>query len=104
MDIHPTAKIASSALIDRTWPKGIHIGRDSRICAEAVILTHDMSRGVYFHTSVGERCIVGERAIILPGISIGDDCYIMPGSLVNRDIPPNSRVMGNPAKLMGING
>jgi acetyltransferase-like isoleucine patch superfamily enzyme len=63
-------------------------------------LTHDMSRGLYPHTKVGERCAVGERAIILPGMSIGDDCYIVPDSLVNRDVPANSTVMGNAAKVI----
>lgn len=104
MDIHPSARIAKTALIDRTFPKGIHIRADVVIDEEAVVLTHDMSRGVYLHTEIGENTIIGARAIILPGITVGRDCVVMPGALVNRDVPPGSRVMGNPAKVVEADG
>jgi acetyltransferase-like isoleucine patch superfamily enzyme len=99
MDIHPTAQIQPTALIDRTWPKGIHIGADCQIEDEAVVLTHDLTRGIYLHTTIGRRSRIGQRAIILPGLSIGEDCIVMPGALVTRDMPPNSIAIGNPAKI-----
>ena len=40
-DIHPSAWIAETALIDRTWPKGVHIEAECFIDEEAVVLTHD---------------------------------------------------------------
>lgn len=98
MDIQPTAWIASSALIDRTYPKGIHIGAGCYIDEHAVVLTHDLTRGLYLHTTVGDRTIVGARAIIMPGITVGQDCVVAPGSLVNRDIPDGTHVIGNPAR------
>jgi hypothetical protein len=49
-DIHPSAWIAETALIDRTWPKGVHIEADCFIDEEAVVLTHDMTRGIYVDT------------------------------------------------------
>ena len=97
MDIHPTARIAPSALIDRTWPRGIHIGLGCVICEEAVVLTHDMTRGVYLDTRLGARCHVGARAIIMPGITIGDDCVVAPGALVTKDMPAGHYALGNPA-------
>src|SRR4051812_24076267 len=66
MDIHPTADIAGSAQIDRTWPRGIHIGEGTRIDEYAVVLTHDMTRGIYLHTRIGARCYVAPRAIVMP--------------------------------------
>lgn len=96
MDIHPTAWIAPTALIDRTWPKGVHIGQDVQIAEEAVVLTHDLTRGMYRDTRVGARTVIGARAIILPGMTIGADCDIAPGALVNRDIPDGHEVLGNP--------
>lgn len=99
MDIHPSARIATTALIDRTWPRGIHIGADVVICEEAVMLTHDLTRGIYMNTRIGERCHVGARGIILPGVTIGDDCVVMPGALVNRDMPPAHEAIGNPAQI-----
>lgn len=97
MDIHPTARIAPSALIDRTWPRGIHIGPDCIICDEAVMLTHDLTRGVYLDTRLGARCHVGARAIIMPGVTIGDDCVVAPGALVTKDLPAGHFALGNPA-------
>ena len=99
MDIDPTAKIDPTALIDRTWPKGVHIGAHCRIGAEAVILTHDLTRGLYLDTRIGARTKIGARAIILPGVTIGEDCVIMPGALVRTDVPDSSVALGNPAEI-----
>lgn len=100
MDIHPTAWIAASALIDRTWPRGIHIGADCVIAEEAVVLTHDMTRGIYMDTRIGDGTTVGARAIIMPGITVGRNCTILPGTLVNRDLPDGTMVAGNPARIV----
>ena len=97
MDIHPSVSIAETALIDRTYPRGIHIARDCVIGEEVVILTHDMTRGIYVDTRVGAGTLVGARAIILPGITVGEACIIQPGALVNRDVPDFHIAEGNPA-------
>lgn len=102
MDIHPSAVVDPSALIDRTWPKGIHIAAGCRICEEAVVLTHDLTRGVYLDTRVGTRSWIGPRAIILPGVTIGEDCLVMPGALVRTDMPDRSIAIGNPAEVRPI--
>lgn len=99
MDIHPTAWIAPTALIDRTWPKGVHIGAQCIIDEEAVILTHDLTRGVYLDTRIGDRSVLGPRSIILPGLTIGEDCVVKAGALVTRDMPANSIAIGNPATV-----
>jgi len=97
-DIHPSAWIAETALIDRTWPKGVHIEAECFIDEEAVVLTHDMTRGIYMDTRIGAGTIIGARAIVMPGITVGKNCTILPGTLVNRDLPDGSVVSGNPAK------
>ncbi|OYX61964.1 MAG: hypothetical protein B7Y89_10835 [Novosphingobium sp. 32-60-15] len=98
MDIHPTTWIAPTALIDRTWPKGIHIAANCVIDHHAVVLTHDMTRGIYLDTHIGENTRIGARAIIMPGVTVGKYCVVEPGSVVTRDIPDGIRVIGNPAK------
>jgi len=97
MDIHPSAWIAASAMIDRTWPRGIHIAADCVIGEEAVILTHDMTRGLYRDTRIGAGTIIGPRAIVLPGVTVGARCLVQPGALVNRDVPDDHVAEGNPA-------
>lgn len=99
MDIHPSAWIADTALIDRTWPRGVHIGADCVIGEEAVVLTHDLTRGLYLDTTIGLGTVLGARAIVLPGVTIGRGCDIRPGTLVHRDMPDGARASGNPATI-----
>jgi len=38
---------------------------------------------------------------ILKGVTIGHGAFIEPGSMITRDIPPATRVGGNPATIIG---
>jgi acetyltransferase-like isoleucine patch superfamily enzyme len=99
MDIHPSVRIANTAYIDRTWPRGIHIAAGCIVGEEAVILTHDMTRGLYLDTRIGAGCRLGPRSIILPGLALGDGCVVAPGAVVTKDMPPRSYAIGNPAQI-----
>lgn len=48
--------------------------------------------------AIGCNVWIGGGAIILPGVTIGDDAIIGAGSVVTRDVPPGATVMGNPAR------
>ncbi len=43
---------------------------------------------------------IGPSCTILKGIRIGRGSFIEPGTVVTRDVPPGSRVMGNPAQVV----
>lgn len=47
---------------------------------------------------IGDRCWIGARAIILPGVTVGDDVVIAAGSVVTGDCEGNSIYGGVPAK------
>jgi maltose O-acetyltransferase len=49
--------------------------------------------------SIGRNVWIGGGAIILPGVTIGDDAIIGAGSVVTRDVPPGGTAVGNPARL-----
>ena len=100
MDIHPTAQMSLSAKSDRTFPIGVHVGEYSYIAFEARILTHDRTRGFYKHTRVGRNCFIGGRSMILPGVEIGDNSIVAAGSIVTKNVPPNSIAAGNPARIV----
>ena len=42
---------------------------------------------------------IGGGAIVLPGVSIGDDAIVGAGSVVTRNVPPGTTVVGNPARV-----
>jgi maltose O-acetyltransferase len=49
---------------------------------------------------IGRNCWIGGGAIILPGVTIGDDAIVGAGSVVTRDVPAGATVAGNPARLL----
>jgi maltose O-acetyltransferase len=48
---------------------------------------------------IGSNVWIGGGAIILPGVSVGDDAIIGAGSVVTRDVPQGATVFGNPARV-----
>ncbi|MDZ8185423.1 MAG: acyltransferase [Nostoc sp. ChiSLP02] len=44
---------------------------------------------------------IGPNATILKGVRIGTGAFVEAGAMVNRDVPPRARVMGNPAQIIG---
>lgn len=48
---------------------------------------------------IGRNVWIGGGAIILPGVSVGDDALIGAGSVVTRDVPSGATAAGNPARL-----
>jgi len=48
--------------------------------------------------TIGNRVWIGGGAIVLPGITIGDDAVIAAGSIVTKDVPAAAVVKGNPAR------
>lgn len=49
---------------------------------------------------IGSDVWIGGSSVILPGITIGDNSIIAAGSVVTKDVPTNSIVAGNPAKIL----
>ena len=49
---------------------------------------------------VGDNVYIGYQAMILPGVTIGDNVIVGAGAVVTKDIPPNSVVVGVPAKVI----
>ena len=49
---------------------------------------------------VGNNVWIGGNVVVLPGVTIGDNCVIGAGSVVTKDIPENSVAVGNPCRVM----
>jgi maltose O-acetyltransferase len=48
---------------------------------------------------IGSNVWIGGGAIVLPGVTVGDDAVIGAGSVVTRDVPRGALVVGNPARV-----
>lgn len=105
MDIARSARVSWGSRLDKTNPKGIHIGEESSCASGCLILTHDYSRRLHADTRIGRCCFIGANAIVMPGVAIGDSVIVGAGAVVMRDVPSRSIVMGNPARVIrsGIN-
>jgi acetyltransferase-like isoleucine patch superfamily enzyme len=92
-------------------PYLISIGNNVSISSNVHFVTHD---GAAYHLerigliektisfgriTVLDECGIGMGAIILPGVTIGPRSIVGAGAVVGRDVPPNSVVVGNPARF-----
>ena len=100
MDIGKGVRISWGAKLDKTNPKGIHIGDYTAVTSGAAIITHDFVHREWKDVRIGRNCFLGYGCIVLPGVTIGDSCIISGNTVVGRDVPSNSVVMGNPGKVV----
>ncbi len=50
---------------------------------------------------IGNYVYIGTNALIMPGVTIGDNVLVAAGSVVTKSVPPRMVVAGNPAKIIG---
>jgi acetyltransferase-like isoleucine patch superfamily enzyme len=88
------------AMLDIFFPELIHIGDNSILGYNSVILAHEflvkeLRTGPVV---IGRDVVIGAHCTILPGVVIGDGAVISAQSLVNSDIPPHVLAGGVPAR------
>jgi len=85
----------------------IHTGNDVSIGPEATILTlgHDPQSPDFAtlggEVVIGDHAWIGYRALVLPGVTIGEGGVVAAGAVVTKDVPPYAIVAGNPARVVG---
>lgn len=98
-----SAKVSLGARIDTTHPTGVYIGEHVLIARGACILSHDFVNQKKLNTIIGNNVFIGAYSIILPGVSIPNNCVVGAGAVVTKSFPSSSVIAGNPAIIIGKN-
>jgi serine O-acetyltransferase len=107
IEIHPGAEIGKDFFIDHG--SGTVIGETSVIGANVTIYQNVSLGGTSLkqekrHPTVGNNVVIGAGAKLLGPIIIGDNVRIGANSVVTKDVPPNSVVVGVPGRIVSRNG
>lgn len=92
-------------------PYLVKIGNHVTIAQGVVLITHDGGCWIFRNEVpdiqvfgpiiIEDNCVIGENAILFPNIRIGKNSVVGAGSVVITDVPPDTIVMGVPARPFG---
>jgi serine O-acetyltransferase len=103
IEIHPGAKIGKGIFIDHGH--GVVIGETAEI-GDNVTLYQGVTLGGTGkehgkrHPTIGDNVMISVGAKVLGSFKVGDDSKIGAGSVVLREVPPNSTVVGIPGRII----
>ncbi|MDT3428582.1 serine O-acetyltransferase [Paenibacillus forsythiae] len=107
IEIHPGARIGRRLLIDHGM--GVVIGETCEIGDDVIIYQGVTLGGTgkekgKRHPTVGNNVVIGSGAKVLGSFRIGDNCNVGSNSVVLREVPDSSTVVGNPGRIVKRNG
>ena len=102
IEIHPAAKLGPGLFIDHGM--GVVIGETSEVGENVTLLQGVTLGGTSLkrekrHPTLGDNVVVGAGAKIIGAFKIGDGSRIGAGSVVVREVPTNSVVVGVPGRI-----
>ena len=107
IEIHPGATIGRRLVIDHGT--GIVIGETAEIGDDVLIYQGVTLGGTgkdvgKRHPTIGNNVMISAGAKVLGPIKVGDNSRVAAGAVVLKEVPPNSTVVGVPAKVVRQNG
>jgi|TARA_B100001105_G_scaffold255197_1_gene253480 acetyltransferase-like isoleucine patch superfamily enzyme len=99
------------AFIDLIYPKLITIGDNVTLGSHSMLFAHSnptanlfLKKGEYprkvAEVNIKSGAVINPGAIIISGVTIGENSIISPGSVVTHDVPDYCVVVGNPARVV----
>jgi len=98
-------------------PYLVKLHNDVRIAAGVRLITHDIAsymvnnipeyekygKAHYYMGAIEifDHVMIGANSLVLPNVIIGSNVIVAAGSIVTKDVPPNSVVAGVPARVIG---
>ena len=107
IEIHPAAKIGAGVFIDHG--SGVVIGETAEIGRNVTIYQGVTLGGTGFasgkrHPTVQDNVTIGSGAKLFGPITVGHGAKVGANSVIIRDVPPNSTVVGNPGHPVRVDG
>lgn len=78
----------------------ITISQDAYICTASHDISSKLKPLVYHPIAIADFSWICARAIVLPGVTIGEGAVVAAGAVVTKDVEPWTVVGGNPAKFI----
>jgi acetyltransferase-like isoleucine patch superfamily enzyme len=103
--------IGMQCSIDNAYPEYIYIEDNASLAGECLVIAHSNPYRHFQNVTparvspviIKQGVWICVRAVILPGVTIGENAIISAGSVVDSDVPPCSIVAGNPAIIVARN-
>lgn len=107
IDIHPGAKLGPGLFIDHGM--GLVIGETAELGSNVTLYQGVTLGGTgkekgKRHPTIGNNVVVSSGAKVLGSFKVGDNSKIGSGSVVLKEVPPNSVVVGVPGRVVARNG
>ena len=110
VSLGPHTRVQNGCILWASPNSRITIGQYSGLGPHTMIFSsnHEFASGIPYHlqpwkerdVTIGEDCWIGAGTIIVAGVSIGDRTVVAAGSVVTKDIPPDSIAAGVPARVI----
>lgn len=91
-------EIGSFTVIDAF--KGVEIQDKVKIGFNCVIISHSSIDNKSGKVVLEKNCKIGSTAVIMPGVTVGENAVVGANSFVNKNIPANEVWVGSPAKFL----
>lgn len=107
IDIHPGAKLGPGLFIDHGM--GLVIGETAELGSnvtlyQGVTLGGTGKKKGKRHPTIGNNVVISSGAKVLGSFTVGDNSKIGSGSVVLKEVPPNSVVVGIPGRIVAKDG
>lgn len=107
IDIHPCAKLGPGLFIDHGM--GLVIGETAELGSNVTLYQGVTLGGTgkekgKRHPTIGNNVVISSGAKVLGSFTVGDNSKIGSGSVVLKEVPPNSVVVGIPGRIVAKDG
>jgi acetyltransferase-like isoleucine patch superfamily enzyme len=111
VEIGKNVYIGMQCSIDNAYPEYVYIEDNVSLAGECLVVAHsnpfnhfqNITQAKVSPVILKNGSWICVRAVILQGVTIGNNSIVSAGSVVDSDVPPYSVAVGNPAKIVAKN-